>query len=520
MRLPPWARSAAGPAGAFALAVAYLLWWMHHNPLPDGYQNEYLHVGNALDLYEAARARDLWSIRWIMYTGYWPWGALAVPFPFLAVLGPGRLGLVLGNVVHLAVLLWGAVRLGRSCGAPLTPYLLLLCPGVFGALVRFEPNFADVAWTAAGLSCLVRSHGLRRWPEVLGWGACLGVGLLLDRLAVGFFLLPAAAPLALRSDGPGRRRLGAALLLALLICGAYYREFFLRHTGELLGQVPAGEIDASGALTEGSAMIPALYYVLGLMDAQAGPWIGALMLIGAGAGLGRLRAGGSEPVLLAGALPAGVLFTLIAKKQLFYTLPALAPLAVLAATRGRWAWIGVAGGLYAFAAQGLGWVPGGPWMPEEWVAPRHVLARPPSGQRWPFPAIAAAVEGAGPGDEILVWSEDTALYEGYLVLTLRELAPGARVRGVLTDPQGTYELMSEQDFVVTATPPGAGWPGSERVRAELREDHYVLADLPPVDTAVAEAGADFEPLWSELVVAAPELEPVELTVYRRRAAPR
>ena len=42
------------------------------NPLPDGYQNEYLHVGNAYDLFQALIDLDVWHMRWYMYTGYWP----------------------------------------------------------------------------------------------------------------------------------------------------------------------------------------------------------------------------------------------------------------------------------------------------------------------------------------------------------------------------------------------------------------------------------------------------------------
>ena len=61
------------------MAGAYLLWWVHANPLPDGFQNEYLLVGNAYDLWGALVDRDVWHLRWYMYTGYWPWGLYAVP---------------------------------------------------------------------------------------------------------------------------------------------------------------------------------------------------------------------------------------------------------------------------------------------------------------------------------------------------------------------------------------------------------------------------------------------------------
>ena len=80
-------------------------WWVENNPLSDGFQNEFLHVGNAYDLWSALVASDVWHLRWYMYTGYWPWGLYAVPWPFLAIAGPDRLALIAGNLVHLGALL-------------------------------------------------------------------------------------------------------------------------------------------------------------------------------------------------------------------------------------------------------------------------------------------------------------------------------------------------------------------------------------------------------------------------------
>ena len=88
-------------------------------------------------------------MRWYMYTGYWPWGLYAVPWPFMAVLGPTHLALVLGNLIHLGVLIAATNSLGRALGGRWAALLVVLCPGVFGPLVRFEPNLAATAWTAA-----------------------------------------------------------------------------------------------------------------------------------------------------------------------------------------------------------------------------------------------------------------------------------------------------------------------------------------------------------------------------------
>jgi len=534
--VPPTIRR-HGPA-LLAVAVwlagaVHLIGWVTHNPLPDGFQNEYLHIGNAYDLWHALVAADTWHMRWYMYTGYWPWGFYAAPWPALGLLGTTQLALVSSNLLHLGAMCWGSWRLGRVFDAPLAPLLLALCPGVFGTLVRYEPNLATIGWTIAGVACLVSSRGLRERKWVLGWGACLGLGLMFDRLTVGFFLIPAVVPIALGADRRALRHLMQAGVLTLMLTAAYYREFFLRHTEELLGQAPVGEIDAAGQVTATGGIWPALYYPLTLIDSQAGAIIGLLMVgglvVAAVAWTKELRQGGwsrarTDPhgPLLAAVLPAMVLFSLIAKKQVYYTLPILGPLAVLAGARGRWAWLGVAAGLHGFVSLGWGWLPQtaptAPFLPRGWVSPRHSLAQPPSRETWPLDLAARdATSESRPADSIIAMSEDHRLYEGYLALALRERLPGVAVRGVTTDPNGTYELMAEQDALVWVGAPGGGWPTAHDIKAELMADHYNLAELPPVADAVAKAADQFEEVGRHR--AHNEIE-VDIVVYRRvRPAP-
>lgn len=510
------------PVALWALGAAFLVWWAAHNPAADGFQNEYLHHGNALDLYAALTEPDLYTLRWIAYTGYWPWGFLAVPWPMMALMGPTRLALLLGNLVHLAALLWGAARLGRRMGAPLAPALLLLCPGVFGALGRFEPNVATVGWTAAGLACLVESQGLRSRAWALGWGACFGLGLMFDRLTVAFFLAPALLPLLRGLDRRGWRNLGWGSALCLALSGAYYREFFLRHTAELLGQASAGEIDAAGDVYVTTGAVSWAYYPLALVDSQAGPALGALVLVALGGLVARARREGALPraegVLLAAALPAVAFFTLIAKKQVYYTLPALAPLMVLAGQRQRLALLGLLGGLFAFGAQGLGWLPrgfpAGDWLPARWVSPRHTLARPPSFERWPVDEALAAIAEDGPVHSILVFSEVERLYEGHLVLMARERMPGAKIDGLLGNPTGVYERMASEQALILAGPPGLGWPTVARVQPQLVADHYQLSALPPVAAAVEAEGPAFA-LVGRWMGEGELSEPIEISAWRR-----
>jgi hypothetical protein len=477
------------PLCVWGLLAGWMWWWLGANPLPDGYQNEYLHLGNALDLWEALQRWDVWHLRWYMYTYYWPWGFYAVPWPLMGLLGAGRLALVSGNLVHLGVLLWATAKMGRTLQAPLAPLLVALCPGVFGCLVRFEPNLADIAWTTAGVALLLDSRRLRDVRAVIGWGVCLGIGLMMDRLSVLFFLVPAVLPLLWPLSRRALRNVGLGLVAALLLSAAYYREFFLRHTSELLSQAPLGEIDAAGAVSIGGGW---LYYPLALVDSQAGPVIGALMLWGLGAAAVRCWRRRDDPsaVILAAVLPAVIFFTLISKQQAYYTLPILGPLAVLAAGRGHVAWLGGLGGLWSLLAVGVGVVPGGPWLPEDWVAPRHVLARPPSWQSWPLDE-ALAVLDAAPDAQLLVLSEDSTLFEGFVVLAVREAWPGRSVRGVTLDPVGSHELLSEIDGFVWVGDVGARWPTARQIRLELVLDHMDMSSLPPIDEALAEAADSF-----------------------------
>lgn len=488
------------------VAAAWMAWWLGHNPLPDGFQNEYLHVGNAFDLWTAALRGAWWQVRLLVEGNYWPPGFYVVPMPLLWVsaLTAGTMPhalLVAGNLAHLAVLLGAMRALGRSLNAPWAPLVLMLCPGAFGALVRYEPNLAVLAYTAAGLAFLARSDGLQRvWP-VLGWGLSLGVGLLMDRLSVGFFLGPALLALLPRGGKVGLFHAALGVALAITIAGPWYAWFFATSAAELLSQAPVGEIDSAGQITTTPFPASLLYYPLALLDSQAGPLTGIAMLVALRGPRSRER-----DMLLVTAGLSVAFFTIIAKKQVFYTLPALVPLAVLAG-RGRLAALAVAGGLWSFLSLGLGLVPGGPWLPEAWVSPRHTLARPPQEQSAP---LTAAVEALGPVKHVLVLSEDESLYEGFVTLAVRERWMWTEARSVVTDPFGTSEKLATVDALLWITPTAGRWPAVRDVEAQLRSDHYALEDLPPVANQLAAIRPDF------YEVRRSRSENMDIVVFRRR----
>ena len=270
----------------------------------------------------------------------------------------------------------------------------------------------------------------------------------------------------------------------MLLTAAYYREFFSRHAHEILSQATTGEIDSAGALTEIPALFEWAYYPLVLLDSQAGPILGMVMLLGMIGRIDRPRA------ILLGSILGGIgFFTLVSKNQVFYSLPILAPLAVLAASRPRLAWIGVAGGVWSFLAVGLGTVPGGPWMPEQLVSPRHTLARPPIPIDVDLDEAFSALQqddGSQP-KHILVLSQDHRLFEGFLLLQVRERWPDTPARGAVMDPHGTFEMFHEMDTFVWVGPTGASWPTASAIQDEMESDHMDPETMPPAPRVV-EAG--------------------------------
>ena len=484
------------PLLCFVLMTVWLIWWTGQNPLPDGYQNEFLHVGNTFDLYESLVQLDWWHVRWYAYTSYWPWGFYAVPMVLLLPFGKSIQLLILSNVLYLALLMWSMIRLGKRCNSPLAVYLLLLTPAVFGGATRFEPNFANVAMTSMGLLCLVESNCFQHRNWSLAWGLVFGSALMLDRLTVLFYLGPACLYVFTKVKWTDRRVRRSILYSMLLFLGctlAYYREFFIRHSSELLSQAPVGEIDSAGTLLASTNPVPSMYYLFSLLDSQAGWAVGLLMLVGVFYAI-KLRK--EQDVLLLSATVPGVLFfTLVAKKQVYYTFPMLVPLALLAGRFHKLSWIGTGCGVLLWLQNGVGVIPESipvqPTIPEKYVEPSYVLARPPSRQSYRVSDVLAQM--VHQPQEVIVFSEDQGWYEGFVVLQLREQLDG-HVRGVTADPVGIWEFSEQADYIVwvRSTSVQSDFPQSGSMTAELISDHYDVETLPAVPKRIAEMKPDFE----------------------------
>lgn len=484
--------SIALPILIFLVFSAWLFWWTSNNPLSDGYQNEYLHLGNAFDIFEALLQLDFWHLRWYTYTSYWAWGFYLPPWIGMFFTGKSLSMAILSNLWYLGLLIWSMEHLDRHFGLKYSLLLLLFCPAVFGAMTRFEPNFANIAFMAFGLLTVIRSQQFadRRWS--LLWGVALGLGLMMDRLTLGFFLIPAILPIIWQKKFWASKSQKWNLLLGigvtLLLTFAYYREFFFRHSGELLSQAPVGEIDSAGSLILQDNPIPWLYYPLSLLDIQAGIVIGSLMLLGAFYSWKR-KASIEMQILQFSIVPALIFFTIVAKKQPYYLMPALVPLAIFASYFRRTSLLAIGFGVLSWLSLGWGMfeMPRSVF-PETWTSPKYVLAKPPSSLDWDLSTLVQRMDQDA--TEVIVFSEDQTFFEGFVVLEIRE-ALDAHVRGITQDPIGVWEFKEQAQYVLWVTQSENYWPSKGRIETELIADHYKLAELPALAEGIVEMKGDF-----------------------------
>ena len=474
-------------SSVIVLVLLWSFWWIQSHPLPDGLQNEYLHIGNAYDLWNALTSGDLWHLRWYAYTSYWPFGFYLAPWPYLSIFGATREALVLSNLTYVLVLVSTLSVLSTRFKSPYAPALLFLSPAIFGSVVRFEPNIATVSMVSLCLLCLLNSKGFSsvRWSLV--FGACLGVGLMLDRLILCASVLPPALWLLAKQRQWKNASYSFAVVTILTV--AYYREFLIRHTDEIVTQITTGEIDSSGTAVFVDNPIPLLYYLLSLFDNISGPFVGVALVLGCIAAWRSKQT--MDTLLWCSLLPQLVLFSLLSKQQSYYAIPALVPLVLLAGRDHRIALFGVAGGALTWLSVGCGvGTLGGPWITERYVAPRYELAEPPSDASWPLSEIGGALEQQC---SIVIFSETPELYEGFLVLALRERLPtNCQARGVTMDPMGIWEFWEDVDSVLWVRNHDGAWPRAGQMRSELILDHYQLKELPPLAARIEEAKLEFK----------------------------
>jgi hypothetical protein len=110
-----------------------------------------------------------------------------------------------------------------------------------------------------------------------------------------------------------------------------------------------------------------------------------------------------------------------------------------------------------------------------------------------------------------VLSEDHKLFEGFLLLSVRERWPETPARGVVMDPHGTFEMFHEIDALLWVGKAGQPWPSAADIEAQMREDHIDPDSMPPAPRVVEAQQDAFEEYgrW-------PTDSGRELVVFRRR----
>ena len=189
-----------------------------------------------------------------------------------------------------------------------------------------------------------------------------------------------------------------------------------------------GEIDSAGNLLTSTNPVPSMYYLFSLLDSQAGLAIGVLMLMGVFYAIKTRKE--QDLLLLSATLPGVLFFTLVAKKQVYYTFPMLVPLALVGWTipQSVMDW----NGLWSLAVVAtMEWGDFHEYSGTTNHSCEICGAQLRSGST-SFSAIVSSERcigiDSGSASEVIVFSEDQGWYEGFVVLQLREQLDG-NVRG-------------------------------------------------------------------------------------------
>ena len=190
-----------------------------------------------------------------------------------------------------------------------------------------------------------------------------------------------------RSNDSGEMRFSFTVMFILTI--AYYREFLLRHTSEIVTQITTGEIDLFGTAVSVDNPIP-FVLPLSLLD-NIFAFVGAVLVLGLHHRLALQADDGHAPVVEF--VPQLVLFSLLSKQQSYYAIPALLPLVLLAGRDQRIALFGVAGGVLTWLSVGVR--VGTLAVPGSRSATLPLVmswAEAPSGAAWPLSELGDALE--------------------------------------------------------------------------------------------------------------------------------
>ena len=495
--------------------VLVTCWWLQRNDLPNGFQNEADHLYTLSEVYFRLRDNSYADARDAMWGEYYPPLNHMVAMVGMSVFGRSRAVATL-SLGSLAILLLVAVavivqRVRGSPSAALAVLLVAGYPAVFGNMRRYEPNIVLSALVALAMALLIAGPSLRRPRGALLFGFVAGLGLLCDRVVFVIYLLPPLlALLVLHRTEVARRRallrgLALAAGVAVLVCGYYYGNFLIGHIDEILTQL-SGEVDATGLETARYSPLSfrgLFYYPVSWLDCQMGLPLAVFTAMGSGLYFVRGRRSlAPEPRALIEAWLLGglLILTVVGKKQPFYSIPILAPAAILAAVgwstlRGRGMRALVAATVllftvhqFMFLTQHRGLVPSpGRWawlagaspLPPQWLGYEYTQASAPFEQGLRLKHAAGLCRQVIEADRpyTLLFSEGGAAEEGQLMPTLRLALDTRLVEGVRkSPPEATEENFSRSSCFVYVGTEGRHWPTAQSVRATMAR--FSAGELP------------------------------------------
>jgi len=500
------------------LAVVLMLitsWWLSRNDLPNGFQNEADHLYTLSEVYFRLRDNSYSDAHDAMWGEYYPPMNHMVAMVGMTLFGRSREVATLSLGSFAVLLLIAVALIGRRVrGSPTAAFavgLVAAYPAVFGNMRRYEPNIVLTGLVALAMALLLAGPSLRRLRGAVLFGLVAGLGLLCDRVVFAIYLLPPVLALLVlyRSQIEQRAALLKGLMISLCVAilssGYYYGNFLTSHLDEILTQL-SGEVDATGLETATYSPLSLrglFYYPLSWVDCQMGPALAAVTALGLGlyAVKGRRTLEREPRVLLEAWLVGGlVLLTVVGKKQPFYSIPILAPAAILAAvgwsslrTRSLRAAVAAAVILLSvhqllFLTQHRGLVPSpGRWswlagsspFPAQWLGYEYTQAAAPFEQNLRLDKAVDLCQGvADPGRPYtLLFSEGGAAEEGQLMPTLRLALDTRLVEGVRKSPPEAIaeNLLNSSCFIYVGVE-GRPWPSASSVAATM--DRFNAGALP------------------------------------------
>ena len=515
-------RALAATLGLIAFHLGLAGVWLSVHTLPTGARDEFFIVEVVTEIAFHLRRGDWSSIGPHLFeNAYYP-PLVRLPGIVAALCGFGYDGIVVSGWVWLVVLLPATYKVGNHLArdtqaGPLVGVialaLLLASPGLSTSLHHYESNLAPMAFASLAFWLWLKSDDLRSAREAIALGLVLGLGLLSDRLGLVPFLVVPLLFSVLRTREQ-RTLIGLAFVAGavFLSAGWWYLDFLSRFAAEILPQMVEGEIDRSGDLLgpADSAPLGSLFYFLSIPDNQLGLVGGSFALLGLPLLLRADNPGQRRLVLwVVGGL---ILFSLVEKKQVYYTLPLLPLLCVSAAfplarllVSGR-RYLAIGGGVLLIATQvppvllltpelvdqppGLArWLLlGQSPLDEEDLGSKHTLAESPTDLGLDLRATQDALTQAGLGDEALVAviTADNAQVTEHYLLVLTRLARGELgVYGLTTHPQAFLQPGANPGALLYVHRGGANWPTRGKLVAAHESHDRWDPDFEGLATALA-----------------------------------